>query len=147
MQVTREELPDSQIVLEITVKDERLEKAKAAAYRRVASKAKIPGFRPGKAPREVVERHFKAQRISGGDSTQWSEAGADLGTHLDGAKVKTIDELYTVCAEEILTIDEETHWINLFVDSSDGIMRNCSASHRLCNDDCSFGPNIATVEF
>lgn len=58
MQVTREELPDSQIVLEITVEDERLEKAKAAAYRRVASKAKIPGFRPGKAPREVVERHF-----------------------------------------------------------------------------------------
>ena len=61
MQVTREELPDSQIVLEITVEDERLEKAKAAAYRRVASKAKIPGFRPGKAPREVVEHHFGAQ--------------------------------------------------------------------------------------
>ncbi|MCH7699548.1 MAG: trigger factor [Chloroflexi bacterium] len=61
MQVIREELPDSQIVLEITVEDERLEQAKAAAYRRVASKAKIPGFRPGKAPREVVERHFGAQ--------------------------------------------------------------------------------------
>ncbi len=60
MQVTREELPDSQIVLEITVEDERLEKAKAAAYRRVASKAKIPGFRPGKAPKEVIEHHFGA---------------------------------------------------------------------------------------
>lgn len=58
MQVKREELPDSQIVLEIAVEDERLEKAKAAAYRRVASKAKIPGFRPGKAPKEVIERHF-----------------------------------------------------------------------------------------
>lgn len=58
MQVTREELPDSQVVLEIAVEDERVEKAKEAAYRRVASKAKIPGFRPGKAPKEVIQRHF-----------------------------------------------------------------------------------------
>ena len=63
MKISREELPDSQIALEIAVDDERLEKAKASAYRRLASKAKIPGFRPGKAPREVVERHFGEHTI------------------------------------------------------------------------------------
>ncbi|MCI0777314.1 MAG: trigger factor family protein, partial [Chloroflexi bacterium] len=63
MKISREELPDSQIALEIAVDDERLEKAKTSAFRRLASKAKIPGFRPGKAPREVVERHFGEHTI------------------------------------------------------------------------------------
>ncbi len=63
MKVTKEQLPDSQIVLEITVDDERIEKAKTSAYRKLASKAKIPGFRPGKAPRDVIERHFGEHTI------------------------------------------------------------------------------------
>ncbi len=63
MKVSTERIPDSQIVLEIEVDDERLEKAKSSAYRRLASKAKIPGFRPGKAPRNVVERHFGEHAI------------------------------------------------------------------------------------
>jgi hypothetical protein len=95
----------------------------------------------------VTERLYKAQHISGGESTQWSEVGSEIGSHPEGASASTIDALYTVCAEEILTQDEDTHWINLFIDSDDGILRNCSASHRLCSDDCSFGPNIATLDF
>ena len=63
MKVTSERLPDSQIVLEITVENERIEKAKTSAYRKLASKAKIPGFRPGKAPRELIERHFGEHTI------------------------------------------------------------------------------------
>ena len=63
MKVSTERIQDSQIVLEIEVDDERLEKAKSSAYRRLASKAKIPGFRPGKAPRNVVERHFGEHTI------------------------------------------------------------------------------------
>ena len=63
MKVSTERIPDSQIVLEIEVDEERLEQAKSSAYRRLAAKAKIPGFRPGKAPRNVVERHFGEQTI------------------------------------------------------------------------------------
>lgn len=63
MKVTREDLPDSQIALQIAVEDEELEKAKTSAFRKLAAKAKIPGFRPGKAPREVVERHFGEHTI------------------------------------------------------------------------------------
>jgi trigger factor len=53
-----ERLPESRVELQIEVDDERLERAMASAYRRLASQVKIPGFRPGKAPRPVLERHM-----------------------------------------------------------------------------------------
>ena len=63
MKVTTERLPQSQITLQIEVEDERLERAKTAAFRRLAAKVKIPGFRPGKAPRAVLERHLGEHAI------------------------------------------------------------------------------------
>lgn len=56
MKVTLERLPESRVLLDIEVDPERLEKSLESAYRRVANKARIPGFRPGKAPRPIVER-------------------------------------------------------------------------------------------
>lgn len=56
MKVTLERLPESRVQLDIEVDQERLEKSLQVAYRKVAGKARIPGFRPGKAPRHVVER-------------------------------------------------------------------------------------------
>lgn len=63
MKVSTEKLPESQVALQIEVDEERLQKAIESEYRRVASKAKIPGFRPGKAPREIVQRHFGEEAI------------------------------------------------------------------------------------
>ncbi len=96
---------------------------------------------------EVTERHYKAQHISGGDATQWSEFGIEVGDHPAGADAVLIDDLYTECALEVLTKDEDTHWMSFLVDSSDGILRTCTAAHRQCNDDCSRGVNIASVTF
>jgi trigger factor len=56
VKVTLERLPESRVLLDIEVDSERLEKSLDVAYRRVANKARIPGFRPGKAPRPIVER-------------------------------------------------------------------------------------------
>ncbi len=56
MPVTTERLPGSLIALKFEIDDERLEASMGKAVRRVANQIKIPGFRPGKAPREVVER-------------------------------------------------------------------------------------------
>lgn len=95
----------------------------------------------------VVERHYKAQHINGGEATQWSEIGSEVGDHAEGAQPRLVDELYTQCAEEVLTSDEETHWINLFIDSSDGFLRSCTAAHRQCQDDCARGANIASITF
>lgn len=56
MKVTLERLPESRVQLDIEVDAERLERSLDRAYKSVASRTRIPGFRPGKAPRPVVER-------------------------------------------------------------------------------------------
>ena len=56
MKVETQELPDSQVALSMEIEDERLERAMEAAYRRVAGRVNIAGFRRGKAPRSLVER-------------------------------------------------------------------------------------------
>ncbi|HEY8417323.1 MAG TPA: trigger factor [Limnochordales bacterium] len=48
----------SRVVLEVEVEPERVERAVDSVYRRLARQVRIPGFRPGKAPRPVVEMHL-----------------------------------------------------------------------------------------
>lgn len=49
---------DQQARLKVTFDDDLVEQAKHKAARKLASKAKIPGFRPGKAPYAVIVRQF-----------------------------------------------------------------------------------------
>ena len=63
MKVSTERLPDSQVRLELEVEDERVQQAMDSAYRRLAKRVKIPGFRPGKAPRAILERHLGEDTI------------------------------------------------------------------------------------
>ena len=63
MKVTLERLPESRVQLDIEVEPERVAKSLDAAYRRLAPKAKVPGFRPGKAPRAMTERYIGEQRL------------------------------------------------------------------------------------
>ena len=56
MKVTREDEAPRQIVLNIEMEEPDLESYLQRAYQRVVQKVKVPGFRPGKAPRNVVER-------------------------------------------------------------------------------------------
>ncbi|MCK6564427.1 MAG: trigger factor [Dehalococcoidia bacterium] len=58
MKVTLERLPESRVQLDIEVDKERLDRSLDEAYKRLARKARIPGFRPGKAPRSIIERHY-----------------------------------------------------------------------------------------
>lgn len=57
MKVTTERLPDSQMVLEIEVEPERLERSLDKGYRKLVKRTHVPGFRRGKAPRPMLERH------------------------------------------------------------------------------------------
>lgn len=54
-----ERLPDhpARVVLEVEVQPERVEQAVDQVYRRVVRTLRIPGFRPGRAPRKIVEMH------------------------------------------------------------------------------------------
>ncbi len=56
MKVETQELPDSQVELSFEIEDDRVERAMHAAYKRLAGKVNISGFRRGKAPRALVER-------------------------------------------------------------------------------------------
>jgi trigger factor len=58
MQITRSQAPKSTVQLEIELPPERLDRALDAAVRALARRTRIPGFRPGKAPRPVLERHL-----------------------------------------------------------------------------------------
>jgi trigger factor len=51
-------MPQSQVVLQIEVEPERVEKSLDAAYQRLVQRASVPGFRKGKAPRVMLERHL-----------------------------------------------------------------------------------------
>ena len=58
MQITRTPAPGSTVRLEIELPPERLDRAVQSAVQALARRTRIPGFRPGKAPRPVLERHL-----------------------------------------------------------------------------------------
>lgn len=57
LKITAERQPESQILLEIEVEPERVEQSMDQAFRRMSGRYRIPGFRPGKAPRVMFERY------------------------------------------------------------------------------------------
>lgn len=56
MNVAVERLPESQVVLDISTDEREFEKALDRAYRKVVNQVRLPGFRPGKAPRRIIEQ-------------------------------------------------------------------------------------------
>jgi trigger factor len=58
MQITATPAPGSTVVLEIELPAERLERAVDEAVRHLSRRTRVPGFRPGKAPRPLLERHL-----------------------------------------------------------------------------------------
>jgi len=56
VKVSAREVEQRQMVLEIEVEDERVQRAMDQAYKRIVSRLNVPGFRKGRAPRPLVER-------------------------------------------------------------------------------------------
>ena len=55
MKTSVEPLEGNKVKLSIGIADEDFETALDAAYRKIAKEVRLPGFRPGKAPRRVLE--------------------------------------------------------------------------------------------
>lgn len=55
---TLKRLDPTQVEFEIAISAEELERARERAFRELSKRAKIPGFRPGKAPRKVFEANY-----------------------------------------------------------------------------------------
>ncbi len=54
-------LEGNKVKLSVEVDEDEFDKAVSAAYRKIAREVRIPGFRPGKAPRKVLETRLGAQ--------------------------------------------------------------------------------------
>jgi len=63
VRVSTERIPDSQIVLQIEIEPDQMDRSLERAYRRLAQRTEIPGFRKGKAPRQMLERHLGRERL------------------------------------------------------------------------------------
>ncbi len=63
MKVTREKEENRQVWLNIEIEPAEMQTELDLAYHRLAQRAEVPGFRKGKAPREVLERHIGKDRL------------------------------------------------------------------------------------
>jgi len=58
VKVTNEKTENRQAFLTVEMEPDEVEKSLEEAYRRLVKRANIPGFRKGKAPRDVIERYL-----------------------------------------------------------------------------------------
>jgi len=63
VKVSTQRLPESQVLLEIEVDPEQMERSLEKAQRRLAQRVEVPGFRKGKAPPNMLERHLGRARV------------------------------------------------------------------------------------
>jgi trigger factor len=63
LKVTKEKEENRQAFITVEMEPAEMETAMQDAYLRLAPKANIPGFRKGKAPRAIVERHLGKSRL------------------------------------------------------------------------------------
>lgn len=71
MKATLERREGWEAVVLVEVEPERVEVAMEEASRRLARRVRVPGFRPGRAPRAVLERHVGREAV-------WREAADEL---------------------------------------------------------------------
>src|SRR5690625_2533999 len=88
MKISVERLPEhpARVLMEIEVDTERVDAALDRACRRIVRQLRIPGFRPGRAPRKIVELHV-------GKEALWQEAVDDLIPELykEATRIEDID--------------------------------------------------------
>jgi len=63
LKVTNEKTENSQAFLTIEMESAEVEESLEASYHRLVKKTKIPGFRKGKAPRAILERHIGKESL------------------------------------------------------------------------------------
>src|SRR3972149_10569306 len=64
MEIKRENLENSQIKLTIDIPAGMLHLHAEEAYKKLAGEVKIPGFRPGKAPKYLVEKEIGSEAFN-----------------------------------------------------------------------------------
>ncbi len=63
MKVTNEKTEEHQVFLTIEMEPAEMEESLESSYRRLVKKVDVPGFRRGKAPRAILERHVGQESL------------------------------------------------------------------------------------
>jgi trigger factor len=63
MQVTKEQVDPCTVSLDIKIEPDTVSRAFGQAYREFGKFTSVPGFRPGKAPRSMVERYVNPDKV------------------------------------------------------------------------------------
>jgi trigger factor len=96
MQVTSTSADRSQVVLDVQLPPDQVVKAVDEAVRHLARRTRVPGFRPGKAPRSMLERALGVQRgVPGGRDPILDDAREHLyeRTVLEALREQSVDAL------------------------------------------------------
>ena len=99
---------------------------------------------------EIVERRYEAYQIENGGEKKvtetWVEVGDEVGQRDEGAPPRTVEEVYGVCRDEVLSQSTFSNDIYLEFDSQ-GLLESCVYVPKGCADDCSTGVNISDLKF
>lgn len=95
---------------------------------------------------EVVLRGYEGRNAEGKVTETWTEEGDALGSHEGYEPLRTIEELYAVCRNEVLTQDRTAN--DIFLEfRDDGVLEYCEYSPENCADDCFMGVSIDDIRF
>lgn len=98
---------------------------------------------------KVISRAYESYVYNGTDkeiTDSWLEVQNELGTHEEGAEPITLNQIYSSCKSDILTVNEDENFIT-FLAENNGILSNCSYFPKNCQDDCSIGFNITSINW
>lgn len=97
MKTSVEQLDGNIVKLTVTVPVEEVDAAVDAAYKRIAKKIKIPGFRAGKAPKPIIDTHVGREAVV-------ADAQDELLTETY-SKALDVEELRPIAQPEIEDLD------------------------------------------
>ena len=107
MNVTTTPAPRSTVVLEVELPADRLQKAIDESVRRLGRRTRVPGFRPGKAPRVMLERALGVQRDNPAANPIYDDAKDQLFTATMGGALEEADlDALTVPDPEWIRFEE-----------------------------------------
>ena len=114
----------STVVLDVEVPAERVRSAVDEAVRHQGARVRIPGFRPGKVPRQMLERALGVDRS---DPANPDPIYDDARDHLYRGSV--IDALRTQAELDILEIPGRPEWASFSELSGDRKSTRLNSSH------------------
>ncbi|WP_299015013.1 hypothetical protein [uncultured Polaribacter sp.] len=98
----------------------------------------------------VIQRDFEYTFTEGlsteikQDELEWTETGAKIGTHKNGAKPFTLDEIYNKAENDWLI--ERDYTTTYFETENNGMISTCGYENKRCMDDCFTGVRIKIIE-